>query len=196
MSVASKVRPDMRFGRLRVVEDTSRRKWGQIVWGCLCDCGNEAHVVSAKLIRGQIVSCGCYRRELVREINRRTRDELAKKVAETVSKHGWRHKPIKQEVTWRTKLTLTCPRCGHKRHTDINAFLKNPAACRRCSKRIGGDYLRAILAKRMITLDRLEHPTEGGQGRAHCECQVCHRKFVRTVGELVSDPATAAVDIV
>jgi len=38
----------------------------------------------------------------------------------------------------------------------------------------------------MITLDRLEHPAEGGQGRAHCECQVCHRKFVRTVGELVS----------
>lgn len=48
------------------------------------------------------------------------------------------------------------------------------------------DHLRAILAERMITLERIVYPTGGGQGRAHCECQICDEKFDRRIGELVS----------
>src|SRR5262249_30260810 len=65
-------------------------------------------------------------------------------------------------------------------------FLKSPLACRRCSKRMDEDPLRTILAERMITLDWIEYPAGGGQGRAHCECQICDEKFDRRIGELVS----------
>ena len=189
VSVQSRVFPNAYFGRLRVAEDTGQRQWGQIVWRCLCDCGSEAHVVSAKLTNGQVVSCGCYRRALIRERNSRTRDDLSRRVAETVSKNGLRLEPIKQEVTWRTKLTLTCPTCGHKRHTDVAALLKKPAACRRCSKRIPAEKLRAMLSEKMIALGHVEYPsmtTKSGQGTAYCNCLICHQGFQRKVGELVS----------
>jgi hypothetical protein len=38
----------------------------------------------------------------------------------------------------------------------------------------------------MITLDWIEYPAGGGQGKAHCECQICDEKFDRRIGELVS----------
>lgn len=49
-----------RFGKLNVIEDTHKRnKKGNIVWKCLCDCGNYVDVSSKHLLNGSVVSCGC-----------------------------------------------------------------------------------------------------------------------------------------
>lgn len=52
------------FGRLTVIEKTGERKNKNIVWKCLCECGNIKHVKVSDLISGQQKSCGCLRNEL------------------------------------------------------------------------------------------------------------------------------------
>lgn len=53
----------VRFGRLVAVEDTGRRKQGQSVWVCRCDCGQSAEVQAGNLRSGNTSSCGCLQKE-------------------------------------------------------------------------------------------------------------------------------------
>ena len=52
------------FSRLLVLEEcTERSRHGSIRWRCLCDCGQETIVTTTRLVRGEIQSCGCLRRD-------------------------------------------------------------------------------------------------------------------------------------
>lgn len=60
-----------RFGRLVVLrlEGTRGNKHGtNAVWRCRCDCGGETVAYSINLRRGNTTSCGCYAREVHRQI--------------------------------------------------------------------------------------------------------------------------------
>lgn len=48
-----------KFGRLTVIEDTGKRKNGQVVWLCKCECGNETEVRSQHLKSNMTKSCRC-----------------------------------------------------------------------------------------------------------------------------------------
>lgn len=50
---------NQRFGKLKVVEETSKREERSIIWKCLCDCGNTTYVSSRSLIHAKVASCGC-----------------------------------------------------------------------------------------------------------------------------------------
>lgn len=52
-----------RFGRLTVIEDVGRDKWGSVTWRCLCDCGKQSIVPSGSLMRKTTTSCGCFHKE-------------------------------------------------------------------------------------------------------------------------------------
>lgn len=52
-----------RFGRLVAIKTNGKNKYGNVMWLCHCDCGNEHIVTSGKLIQGKSKSCGCYRKE-------------------------------------------------------------------------------------------------------------------------------------
>lgn len=56
-----------RFGRLIVVERYGT-KGHEPTWRCKCDCGNETIVMGAELRKGNTTSCGCYAREVAREL--------------------------------------------------------------------------------------------------------------------------------
>lgn len=53
-----------RFGKLVAVKPTNDRRHGEIVWECLCDCGNTTYVSSGNLNSGNTQSCGCLRRKM------------------------------------------------------------------------------------------------------------------------------------
>lgn len=54
-----------RFGRLQVLKaDLSGRN---VRWTCLCDCGKQSLVATAKLTNGHTRSCGCLSREAIAE---------------------------------------------------------------------------------------------------------------------------------
>ena len=64
-----------RFGRLTVIERAGNTTpptmygWGDVkaIWRCKCDCGAECIVIGANLRRGLTRSCGCLRRDKLRE---------------------------------------------------------------------------------------------------------------------------------
>ena len=183
MGIPSKVAPGTQFGRLRVLADTGLRKWGQIMWRCRCACGKETTVASASLCKRLTTSCGCYRTELIRERNRRTRHVLRREILRLAARHHLRVELPKGELTRQMRVGVTCPRCNERRQCDVAGLLRFPQACRHCSNRTSIDDLREQLRPRMIAVDRLEYnDSKHQQGRAYCKCQVCRHQFSRTVG--------------
>jgi len=56
----------LRFGRLMVQNKYYLKKTAKSsnsYWGCICDCGSERWVMTAKLKNGNTKSCGCLRRD-------------------------------------------------------------------------------------------------------------------------------------
>lgn len=49
------------FGRLTVVAIISKNKHRQIIWKCVCSCGNICKVSTSYLTSGDTKSCGCLR---------------------------------------------------------------------------------------------------------------------------------------
>ena len=52
-----------KFGRLRVIERATNDNHGTAKWLCECECGTKKIIRNDKLRKGEILSCGCYRRE-------------------------------------------------------------------------------------------------------------------------------------
>lgn len=57
-----------RFGRYTVLERAGSDANRSAMWLCRCDCGNNRVIRGKDLKNGIIVSCGCYHRELVKDI--------------------------------------------------------------------------------------------------------------------------------
>lgn len=60
-----------KFGRLTVIKEDGRSKYGQVKWLCKCDCGTLCTVLGCKLRIGETQSCGCYRREATGQMFRK-----------------------------------------------------------------------------------------------------------------------------
>lgn len=52
----------VRFGRLTVISRAENHK-KEVMWRCLCDCGNETVTYRSSLTAGTVKSCGCLARE-------------------------------------------------------------------------------------------------------------------------------------
>lgn len=50
---------DKRFGQLVVIKQKGINKWGNLLFLCKCDCGNQKVIPSANLRSGRTKSCGC-----------------------------------------------------------------------------------------------------------------------------------------
>jgi len=90
-----------RFGRLLVLQFDKTDKHYKAYWLCKCDCGNVKSIASRGLLSGRIVSCGCYKRELV--IQRST-------------KHGFADSPI--YIVWRNMKE----RCYNKNNDSYELY--------------------------------------------------------------------------
>jgi hypothetical protein len=60
----------MVFGRLTVIKRLHATERGYL-WLCRCTCGNEVTPATGNLTRGNTASCGCLKREMVRDKNLR-----------------------------------------------------------------------------------------------------------------------------
>jgi len=61
----------LKFGRLLVLERSDSRKHRIPEWRCVCDCGKEGNYVGASLRYGGTKSCGCLKRELIGNVNKK-----------------------------------------------------------------------------------------------------------------------------
>jgi len=56
-----------KFGRLTVLKRNKKEKEKKVSWLCRCKCGVEIIVTSTHLISGHTQSCGCYKRDRIKE---------------------------------------------------------------------------------------------------------------------------------
>jgi HNH endonuclease len=54
-----------RFGRLTVIEKSTRKMGKRILWRCKCDCGEFREVETVNLSSGHTTSCGCVNRNSI-----------------------------------------------------------------------------------------------------------------------------------
>jgi hypothetical protein len=57
----------LKFNRLTVMSYHGKDKNGNILWECLCDCGNKNIVMGGDLKRNTTKSCGCFNKEIIRK---------------------------------------------------------------------------------------------------------------------------------
>lgn len=50
-----------KFGKLKVLKYVNRNKYGDSIWLCLCDCGQQKTISNSDLKTGNTKSCGCFR---------------------------------------------------------------------------------------------------------------------------------------
>ena len=58
------------FGRLTVVSKHGVNKHKQVLWDCVCSCGNTAVIRGGALVTGTTKSCGCLKLERVRNMHK------------------------------------------------------------------------------------------------------------------------------
>ncbi len=66
-----------KFGRLTVTGYSYKDQRGNRIWSCHCDCGNITQVAAANLHAGNVKSCGCLRRDWMKDGRRyKERDDM------------------------------------------------------------------------------------------------------------------------
>lgn len=63
------------FGRLTVIAQAQSRQ-GRRYWTCQCSCGNIVEVSSKSLLDGSTQSCGCLKKEWLRQFNIETKSKI------------------------------------------------------------------------------------------------------------------------
>lgn len=60
-----------RIGKLKVIKDSGKRygKNREVLWKCLCDCGNICEVRGGHLRSGYTQSCGCLQEQTRKKYN-------------------------------------------------------------------------------------------------------------------------------
>lgn len=77
-----------RFERLAVVARAKSTN-GRTMWVCDCDCGNQVKVQGAHLRSGSIKSCGCLRKERMREVQKLSTGHTTHGMAHTREYKSW-----------------------------------------------------------------------------------------------------------
>lgn len=58
-----------KFNKLVVLEKYGTNKYNKQLWKCKCDCGKEIIIDTSSLTTGNTKSCGCYKNELIKNLN-------------------------------------------------------------------------------------------------------------------------------
>lgn len=116
-----------KFGKLTVISQQGRRKTQQIVWDCICDCGNSTRVSTTNLKNGHTRSCGCYQKERASQSN--LKNIIGKRFGRLIvnyqagrTKHG--------QVIWH----CTCD-CGNEKDITSSCLLKGETRSCGCYKK-------------------------------------------------------------
>ena len=152
----------MRRGRLVVIREVGRDKWGKVLWLCRClgkngnDCGKEVVVRGDHLRSENTQSCGCLSRELVRERN---------------MTHGCTHEP------WYPTYKTMMQRCGHwegtSEHHRRNYRDRGITVCSEWREfpRAFGDWLLSHGWSRGLQIDRVDN--DKGYSPDNCRVVTC-----------------------
>lgn len=124
------------FGRLTVINRCENIS-GRVAWNCICECGNEAKVISKSLKNGNTKSCGCLHKELVgkqfsKNISNKRFGSLVAIEPTKERKHG--------SIVWK----CLCD-CGNIHYATAELLLAGKVKSCGCIKSRGNQKIKEIL---------------------------------------------------
>lgn len=132
-----------KFGRLTVVRKTDGRNNKNIIWECLCDCGNVCYISSQCLQNGDTKSCGCLKKEQCSRIGKTKKIDLTgqKFGRLTVIKESDR---IKNRVVWLCRCD-----CGNEKNVvaeHLTSGKVKSCGCllKECGAEVSRKYLKSV----------------------------------------------------
>lgn len=157
-----------RFGKLMVTRITDKRYNRQIVWECICDCGNICEIPGGSLRSGHTQSCGCTiggEKNGISEIGKRYGSLI---VLERAKNHG-----ANRGIVWKCQCD-----CGNTREV-LGTYLRGGkiTGCQECmnkarlqeNKTLGP--MHNLTGQRFGKLVAIESTTERVNGKIVWKCQ-------------------------
>lgn len=140
-----------KFGRLEVIKRVENKNQGRARFLCRCDCGNLKEVDGAHLRRGDILSCGCYKREQTIKYNKEEKiiDMIGQRfgILEVISRA--------ENIGEQPAYICRCD-CGHITNPIMGANLRRENGTRSCGcmNSKGENVISQILTKNNIDFKR------------------------------------------
>lgn len=108
-----------KYGRLLVIKRAKNNKYGDAMWFCKCDCGNEVITLGYCLRSGHSRSCGCIQKEVASKMGNETWSERFghKPVWNKSLKYATEIEKIIRKVYFAMK-----SRCYNKNNNEYNRY--------------------------------------------------------------------------
>ena len=108
-----------KYGRLLVIKRAKNNKYGDAMWFCKCDCGNEVITLGSNLRSGHSRSCGCIQKEVASKMGNETWSERFghKPVWNKSLKYATEIEKIIRKVYFAMK-----SRCYNKNNNEYNRY--------------------------------------------------------------------------
>ena len=133
------------YGYLTVIERAPNNKDGRAMWKCRCKCGNEVVVMGKHLRSGNTQSCGCYKKERIREINQEKHIDMIEKTYGYLTVLGFGDYAQKPDGRHDQLMLCKCNLCGTI--TQVRAYdlkLGNQISCG-CINSKGNTIIKLLL---------------------------------------------------
>lgn len=140
---------NQKFNRLTVIEKTSKRTRGMIVWRCLCDCGKYCEVPGTHLRNNNTKSCGCLNIDKIIERNvGQSEIKLKEKFGKltVIENLG-----LKTTYGGKRRTFYLCQcECGNLKEISTNSLKTGNNTSCGCTHSIGEDAIKRILIENEI----------------------------------------------
>lgn len=162
--------PDLigqKFERLTVIEKTSKRKNGAVVWLCKCDCGKYKEVTTADLRSGRVRSCGCYNHDVHAAI---FHDLTGQRFGRLTVIKKTDKRTANRNIIWECKCD-----CGKICEVSSDNLIRGQTRSCGCLQKetiakIGRDSRQNLIGKRFGKLIVLSHVDNAIENTWHCKC--------------------------
>lgn len=142
---------NQRFGKLVALRETSQRQKHNVIWECLCDCGEIVYIPQVSLRRGGTKSCGCYHKEITSKTSRR--DKTGNRYGRLIALEPTEQRGSNSCIVWR----CLCD-CGNAALVNGNCLQSGVTASCGCLKEKGVVYLYAMQSEGLIKLGISRNP--------------------------------------
>lgn len=162
------------FGYWQVLEDTqTKAKDGDKIWKCQCQCGTIKNVRGSSLKRGTSKSCGCFKKEKIKNKKEQRFIQLTKNIVGKKFSKLTVLEPVEQDYPQNSWKCLC--ECGNVCYRTLFTLQRNAEhSCDDCQKqRTSISFKNNLLGKKfgkLTPIRELNNRTNGGSLIWECQC--------------------------
>lgn len=169
---------NQKFGKLTAIYPTDKRKYGNVVWHCKCECGNECDIKSSNLINGITQSCGCLRKENAKNMGKNTFKDLSGQKFGDLTAIKPTSKRQGSNIIWECLCS-----CGNIHYVSSNDLLKGAVKSCGCQQYNRKNTIIEMVGKRFGKLIVISEAGKNIDGSYNylCKCDCGNQKIINGV---------------